>query len=67
MMPERKGSDVSSARGGLLKKVYELEKAKASEGAIVEQDGLFSISKNVETKFVKIDPNFKELVDSVLK
>lgn len=33
---------------------------------IVENDGVFSISSNVETSFINLDSAFKQLVDSVL-
>lgn len=33
---------------------------------IVEADGIFSISGKIETSAVKLDPDFKALVDSVL-
>ncbi len=33
---------------------------------IIENDGIFSISSNVETSSIKLDSAFKQLVDSVL-
>jgi len=33
---------------------------------IVENNGIFSISDKIETSAVKIDPAFKQLVDSIL-
>ena len=38
-----------------------------SNNAIEEEDGVFSINKNLECSKVQLDPYFKELVDSVLK
>ncbi len=44
----------------------ELEAASMPENAIVEVDGVFSISNNLDFKSVKQDMDFKALVDSVL-
>ena len=50
--------------------VPELESAlaipKGPDDAIVEEDGVFSISENLEYTNVIQDPDFKELVDSIL-
>ena len=43
-----------------------LEIPKAPADAIVEKDGVFSISENLEYTNVIQDPDFKELVDSIL-
>ena len=37
-----------------------------SNNAIEEEDGVFSINKNLEYKNIELDPYFKELVDTVL-
>ena len=37
-----------------------------SANAIIEEDGVFSISENLEYTNVVQDPEFKELVDSIL-
>ena len=50
--------------------VPELESAltipTAPDNTIVEKDGVFSISENLEYTNVVQDPEFKELVDSIL-
>lgn len=33
---------------------------------IIEHDGIFSISSKLETSAIKLDPTFKQLVDSIL-
>ena len=43
-----------------------LEGADVPEGAIVESEGVFSISDILDTKDVKQDKDFKALVDSIL-
>ena len=50
-------------KGGLLNKVLKANSTKT----IVEEDGIFSINKNLETSGVQQDPELKALVDSVLK
>ena len=39
---------------------------KGPDDAIVEEDGVFSISENLECTNVVQDPDFKKLVDSIL-
>ena len=50
-------------KGGLLNKVLKANSTKT----IVEEDGIFSINKNLETSGIQQDPELKALVDSVLK
>ena len=50
----------------LILETPELEAASMPENAIVEVDGVFSISNNLDFKSVKQDMDFKALVDSVL-
>ena len=50
-------------KGGLLNKVLRANSTKT----IVEEDGIFSINKNLETSGIQQDPELKALVDSVLK
>ena len=37
-----------------------------SNNAIEEEDGVFSINKNLVCRDIQLDPYFKELVDTVL-
>ena len=56
-----------SPHRGLFAKALSLEPGKqAPAGAIVEEDGIFSIPESLETAGVELDPGFKALVDSVL-
>jgi hypothetical protein len=48
---------------GLLSKALEIKNA-----AIIEnKDGIASINQNFHSDFINIDPEFKRLVDSVLR
>ena len=44
-----------------------LEESSEAAETIVEKDGVFSISENIEYSAVEQDKSFKELVDSVLQ
>ena len=46
--------------------IPELEEASAGENVIVENDGVYSISENIEYTNIVQDPEFKELVESIL-
>lgn len=51
--------------GDNVDKIDELDSANAD--SIVQNEGVFSISNNLEYTDVLLDPAFKALVDSVLK
>ena len=70
-MADTKTSDSVNSSGtirhGLLNRALEIERHNAArKNAIVENDGVFSIQKNIETSGVEQDPFFKDLVESVL-
>ena len=44
-----------------------VKKLFKSKSAIVENNGIFTIQKDLEVSSVKIDPSLKALVDSVLR
>ena len=45
----------------------ELEAVPSAENVIYENDGVYSISENLEYTNIVQDPDFKQLVDSILK
>lgn len=49
---------------GLLAKALSLT---GNDDAIIETDGIFSIKKDLDISHVTIDPELKELIDTVLK
>ena len=51
-----------SPHQGLLARALSMSEPQA----IVEEDGIFSIQKSLETSGVELDPGLKSLVDSVL-
>lgn len=56
----------SNTHRGLLQKALSFEREEKKEVSIVEKDGIYSVSRNIETSSVVLNPEFKELVDSVL-
>ncbi len=50
----------------LFQQPPEVEGYIQSADIIIEHDGIFSISEKIETATIKLDPDFKQLVDSIL-
>ena len=50
-----------------LESVESLSKIQNEKSIVESETGLFFISKTVDTRNVKIDQNFQNLVDSVLQ
>ncbi len=61
-------NEIKRSPHGLFEKALLAEKKLKEEKMqpIVEENGIFSIKKDLEISSIILDPEFKELVDSVL-